>query len=111
MKAELPRIARPPRPSRTGDLGSPPRQLWLAGLGLDRSHARDVERRFEALVPGVPPKVIASRMGHADAQVLFRHYIKEFDAQDREAAETMAAALREAGRRATRRAHVDGDDG
>jgi hypothetical protein len=51
MKAELARIARPPRPSRTGDLGSPPRQLWLAGLGLDRSHARDVERRFEALVP------------------------------------------------------------
>jgi len=46
---------------------------------------------------GVPPKVIASRMGHAATQVLFRHYIKEFDAQDREAADSMAAALREAG--------------
>ncbi len=45
---------------------------------------------------GVPSKVIASRMGHADTQVLFRHYIKEFDAQDREAAESMAAALRAA---------------
>lgn len=45
---------------------------------------------------GVPPKVIASRMGHADTQVLFRHYIKEFDGQDRKAAESMAAALRAA---------------
>ncbi len=58
---------------------------------------------------GVPPKVIASRMGHADTQVLFRHYIKEFDAQDREAAESMAAALRAA--RGTRRAHAEGEDG
>jgi integrase len=52
---------------------------------------------------GVPPKVIASRMGHADTQVLFRHYIKEFEAQDAEAAQSMAAALRKA--RGTRRAH------
>ena len=33
-----------------------------------------------------PRSFIASRMGHADTQVLFRPYIKEFDAQDREAA-------------------------
>ncbi|HXM57888.1 MAG TPA: hypothetical protein VOB72_21005 [Candidatus Dormibacteraeota bacterium] len=55
----------------------------------------------------VPPKTIASRMGHADTQVLFRHYIKEFDAQDREAAESMAAALREARARGTRTAHAE----
>jgi len=35
---------------------------------------------------GVPPKVIASRLGHASTQVLFKHYMKEFEAQDREAA-------------------------
>jgi integrase len=60
---------------------------------------------------GVPPKVIASRMGHADTQVLFRHYIKEFDTQDREAAESMAAALREARGRGARGIHAEGDDG
>jgi integrase len=58
---------------------------------------------------GIPSKVIASRMGHADTQVLFRHYIKEFDTQDRDAAESMAAALRAA--RGTRRAHAEGEDG
>ena len=31
---------------------------------------------------GVPPKVIASRMGHADTQVLFKLYIREFEAQE-----------------------------
>jgi integrase len=60
---------------------------------------------------GVPPKVIASRMGHADTQVLFRHYIKEYDAQDREAAESMAAALREARQHGTRGARAEGEDG
>jgi integrase len=59
---------------------------------------------------GVPAKTIASRMGHADTHVLFRHYIKEFDAQDRAAAESMAAALREAGARGTRRAHAEGEN-
>ena len=56
----------------------------------------------------VPPKTIASRMGHADTQVLFKHYIKEFDEQDREAAESMAAALREA--QCTSSAHAEGED-
>jgi integrase len=45
---------------------------------------------------GVLPRVIASRMGHADTQVLFKHYIREFEAQDAAAAESMAAAIREA---------------
>ena len=56
---------------------------------------------------GVPPKVIASRMGHADTQVLFKHYIREFEAQDAAAAESMAAAIREA--RRTGHRHAEGD--
>ncbi len=56
---------------------------------------------------GVPPKVIASRMGHADTQVLFKHYSREFEAQDVSAAESMAAAIREA-RRIEHR-HAEGD--
>ena len=41
---------------------------------------------------------IASRMGHVDTEVLFKHYIREFEAQDAEAAESMAAAIRKARR-------------
>ena len=58
---------------------------------------------------GYPPGTIAARMGHADTQVLFRHYIKEFEEQDREAAEGMAAALR--GRQRTRSAHETAEEG
>ncbi len=56
---------------------------------------------------GVPPKVIALRMGHADTQVLFKHYIREFEAQDVSAAESMAAAIREARRIEHRQAEGD----
>ncbi len=56
---------------------------------------------------GVPPKVIATRMGHADTQVLFKHYIREFEAQDAAAAESMAAAIREARRIGHRDAEAD----
>lgn len=55
----------------------------------------------------VPPKVIASRMGHADTQVLFKHYIREFEAQDAAAAESMAKAIREA--RRIQPPHAEGD--
>jgi hypothetical protein len=57
----------------------------------------------------VPPKVIPTRLGHADPQVLFRHYIKEHEEQDREAAEGMVAALR--GTQWTRSAHAEAEEG
>ena len=56
----------------------------------------------------VPAKTIASRMGHADTQVLVRHYNREFDAQDREAAQSMAAALREARQRGRQGHNAEG---
>jgi integrase len=83
----------------------------LADAGLPTVNPYSLRRTMASIMHalGVPAKVIASRMGHEDTQVLFRHYIKEFDAQDREAAESMAAALRAA--RGTRRAHAEGEDG
>ena len=56
---------------------------------------------------GVPPKVIASRLGHADTQVLFEHYVKEFEAQDQEAAAALEDALIQA--RGTRKGHAVAD--
>lgn len=55
----------------------------------------------------VPPKVIAARLGHADTQVLFEHYVKEFEEQDRQAGEALHEALRAA--RGTRMGHAEGD--
>jgi hypothetical protein len=78
--------------------------------GSENSHAgRDLFGRqlvgMHAL--SVPPKVIASRLGHADTQVLFEHYVKEFEAQDREAAVALEDALRQA--RGTRMGHAEAD--
>jgi integrase len=67
----------------------------LRAAGLPKVNLYSLRRTMASIMHalGVPPKVIAARMGHADTGVLFRHYIKAFEAQDREAAETMAAAL------------------
>lgn len=70
----------------------------LREAGLPKVNLYSLRRTMASIMHAlrVPPKVIASRMGHADTQVLFRHYIREFEAQDVEAAESMAAAIRDA---------------
>ena len=81
----------------------------LRAAGLLKGNLYRLRRTMASIMHalGVPPKVTASRMGHADTQVLFKHYIREFDAQDVYAAESMAAAIREARRIEHRQAEGD----
>jgi integrase len=67
----------------------------LKAAGLPKVNLYSLRRTMASIMHalGVPAKVIAARMGHADTGVLFRHYIREFESQDREAAEAMAVAL------------------
>ncbi|MBO0704435.1 MAG: site-specific integrase, partial [Candidatus Dormibacteraeota bacterium] len=83
----------------------------LESAGLPEVTPYSLRRTMASIMHalGYPAGTIAARMGHADTQVLFRHYIKEFEEQDREAAEGMAAALR--GRQRTRSALETAEEG
>lgn len=81
----------------------------LKAAGLPQVNLYTLRRTMASIMHAlsVPPKVIASRLGHADTQVLFEHYVKEFEAQDREAAKALEDALRQA--RGTRMGHAEAD--
>ncbi|MGH7882898.1 MAG: tyrosine-type recombinase/integrase [Candidatus Dormibacteraceae bacterium] len=78
----------------------------LVNVGLPIVSPYSLRRTMASIMHalGVPSKTIAARMGHADTQVLFRHYIREFEAGGRAAAENFAAVLR--GEECTRSAHT-----
>lgn len=83
--------------------------LLLKAADLPKVNLYTLRRTMASIMHAlkVPPKVIAARLGHADTQVLFEHYVKEFEEQDRQAGEALHEALRAA--RGTRMGHAEGD--